>query len=202
MRDFEFITETPRGEKIRAFIIVWTIVLVLVVLGTLASAHWYSLVTYIPFLSTFAEIIRNDITHVTLSGVFYAHFIGGLFFVPSPDEIIFYYALLKGNNLALTLAVALTGYMLAQGLNYMLGLKLSKPLLALVSKEKVYRTRRLANKYGAWSVFLANVTPLPAPLLIFALGLAKYNFSRIVILTLAGKVVKYGVIIGFYLLIT
>lgn len=202
MPDLEFIAETSRKEKIRAFVIVWALIIVLIAIGVLFSLYWYSITQYLPFISTFANAIRHDITEVTLTGVFYSHFIGGIFFIPSPDELIFYYALLKGNNAIITIVVAVGGYLLAQGLNYMLGLKLSKPLLALISKEKVYKTRRLANKHGAWGVLIANITPLPAPLLTFALGIAKYKFSRIVILTIIGKLIKYGAISGFYLLTT
>lgn len=202
MPNLEFVIETSRAEKIRALLTVWTIIILLVAISALFTFYWQPIVSFLPFISIFAHAITNDITQVTLTGVFYAHFIGGIFFIPSPDEIIFYYALVKGNSAVLTTLVAIGGYLLAQVLNYMLGLKLSKPLLALISKEKVYKTRRLANKHGAWSVFLANVTPLPAPLLTFALGIAKYKFSRIVIFTLLGKIVKYGAIAGFYILAT
>jgi len=62
---------------------------------------------------------------LTIFGLFLAHLIGGLFFVPSPDEIIFYYGLIKGNNYILALFFSTLGYILAQVFNYYLGKKIS-----------------------------------------------------------------------------
>lgn len=56
------------------------------------------------------------------------------------------------------------------------------------------------NKYGAWGIFIFNFLPLPGPLLIFALEIARYNFTRLFVLTLAGKIAKYIVLITIYAL--
>ncbi len=71
-------------------------------------------------------------------------------------------------------------------------------IMHIASKKKVYDTRRFVNKYGALGIFLFNFLPFPAPLLTFALGIARYNFTRLFVLTLVGKLAKYIVLIIIY----
>ncbi len=202
MKNLHFITRTSHGSKIRSFLGVCFLIIILVALGIVFSTFWYYFIQHLPGLSWVVEYIKQEVASVTLSGLFYAHLLGGLFFVPSPDEIIFYYALMKGNTPHLALIVATAGYMVAQIINYVLGRKLSGPILTIVSKEKVYKFRRFTNAYGGLTVFVFNVLPFPAPLLTLALGIAKYNFYRLMFWTTLGKVIKYGAIAAFYLWIT
>ena len=81
-----------------------------------------------------------------------------------------------------------------------MGAKLSGPILGFVSKGKLYKTRRLVNKYGAFGIFVFNLIPSPAPLLTFGLALTRYNFKRLFLWTFIGKCLKYLIIIAFYLL--
>lgn len=202
MDTHHFIQYESHTGKIITTLIAIFIFLVLIFGGVLFLIFWYPIIEAIPLLSLVVSQIRTSITEATLIGLLYAHFLGGLFFVPSPDEIIFYYALLKGNPPILALGIALFGYMAAQLINYFLGKKVRTPLLTIISKEKLYQTRRFVNKYGSVGVFLFNVLPFPAPLLTFALGIARYNIRKLFILTIAGKVIKYLVIIGFYFVVT
>ncbi|MDO8467485.1 MAG: VTT domain-containing protein [Nanoarchaeota archaeon] len=144
--------------------------------------------------------VKGDVINTTPIGLFYLHFIGGIFFVPSADELIFYYGLIEGNPPILSFLAALIGFLLAQILNYFIGLKTSSFILNIVSKKKVYKTRRFVNKYGAYGIFIFNVLPLPSPLLTFALGLAKYNFKRLFLITILAKSIEYGILIAIFLL--
>ncbi|MEK6918622.1 MAG: VTT domain-containing protein [Nanoarchaeota archaeon] len=200
MAEYEFITENSHWHKIITLTTLIALFLIILIISVFFANFFYSLIIGIPFTSQIISSIKDNITGATLKGLFYAHFIGGIFVIPSPDEVIFYYALIKGNPYLLSLLAAVAGYMLAQVINYFLGKKLSNIILQLVSKKKVYSSRRLANRYGAWGVFIFNLLPLPAPLLTFALGIAKYNFTRLFLLTLAGKVTKYLVLIGIHAL--
>ena len=202
MKDFQFIEYAPHRQKVKSFLWISASIIILIALGFLFTIFWYKVIQYLPGLSLITNHIKKAVTDVSLTGLFYGHLIGGLFFIPSPDELIFYYALLKGNPFWLAIIFATAGYLIAQVLNYYLGKKLSEPILTFVSKEKVYKFRRMTHKYGAMAVFIFNVSPLPAPLLSLALGIAKYNFSRLMIWTTLGKIVKYGAVGLFYFAVT
>ena len=198
---YHFIHENPR-ERSKTIAIRFIVALLVLLFGS----FFYAVFSGISESTSFAEgalaSVNGILADTTPIGLFYAHFIGGIFFVPSADELIFYYGLLKGNPLIFSFAVALIGYMLAQVLNYFIGSKLSPFVLHLVSKKKVYKVRRVVNKYGAYGIFLFNLLPLPAPLLIFALGMARYNFKRLLVITFLAKCIEYAAIIGIYLLIS
>lgn len=198
MGDYEFIQENSSWAKLWVLITSLLVLFIILILGIFFSTFFYEVLYSIPYINGWVSFITLNIKSLTLFGLFLAHLIGGIFFVPSPDEIIFYYGLIKGNNYFLALFFSSVGYMLAQLVNYYLGKKISPLIMHIVSKKKVYDTRRYVNKYGAWSIFLFNFLPFPAPLLTFALGIARYNFTRLFVLTLAGKLAKYIVLIITY----
>ena len=177
------------------------VLILLVFLAIFFYKFWYSFIQTTPILYKTLTYLRYNFVSVTPMGLFYEHFIGGIFFVPSADELVFYYGLLNGNPIIFSYVTALTGYMLAQILNYFIGFKTSNLMLHLVSKKKVYKTKRLINKYGPYGIFISNAIPIfPAPLLIFALGVTRYNFKRLFIITALAKALEYLAIIGIFLL--
>ncbi len=195
MGDYEFIQENSSWAKLWVLITSLLILFIILILGVFFSTFFYEILYSIPYVNSWVSFITLNIKSLTLFGLFLAHLLGGIFFVPSPDEIIFYYGLIKGNNYFLALLFSSIGYMLAQVLNYYLGKKISPIIMHLISKKKVYDTRRYVNKYGAWGIFIFNFLPFPAPLLTFALGIARYNFTRLFVLTLVGKLAKYLLLI-------
>ena len=201
MKKHSFIYQTPNTEKIKSMITALGSIICIILVGVLISLTWYKLIYYLPFLDKLYVLVRGDIVGVTLLGLFYAQFIGGIFFIPSPDELIFYYSLVKGNPILPAFLVATLGFVLAQIPNYFIGKKLSKPVLHLMPKRRVYKVRRFMQKYGSTGIFLFNALPLPSPILSFVSGLSNYNFSRLIILTILGKSVKYGIIAVFFFVI-
>lgn len=201
MTHYTFLYQTSNYHKLKSFFLVILVTAFIAVIALLFSTVWYGWLQRLPYVEFVASSIRQDILNLNLFGLFYAHFIGGLFFIPSPDEAIFYYGLVKGNQVWFALIVAIIGYMLAQILNYILGIKFSKHIVHFISKKKIYKTRRFANKYGAYGVFIFNLIPSPAPLLTFSLGLTNYNFSRMMFWTFLGKTIKYAIIVGLFLLV-
>ncbi len=201
MQDKRFVTELPHAHKIKAILFISISITVFALLGLVFSLNSFFLLEKLPWAGLVFNHIKENIATFTWSGVFYAHFIGGLFFVPSLDEVVFYYALVKNSLWLFIFIAAIAGYMLAQLVNYFVGMKMSDPIFSLVSKSKLYKARRYINKYGSFGIFIFNALPFPAPLLTFGLGIAKYNFSRLMLWTLIGKVVKYTIIlvIVFYL---
>src|SRR3989344_3172189 len=187
MKNYSFIQENSHLSKI------WTLII-----SIFFSAFFYSLLNSLPYVSALIDFLTENISNATVWGLFFAHLIGGIFFVPSPDEIIFYYGLVKGNPYFLAFLSAVIGYMIAQVVNYYIGNKISPLVMHIISKRKVYKARRFVNRHGTFGIFLFNFLPFPAPLLTFALGIAKYNFTRLFTITLIGKMCKYIVLIIFY----
>lgn len=202
MDNFKFIKENNHREKIIHMIAGIFFMTCLLVSTVVVAVHWEYLTETVPIISKISILAQNQVDNTTPLGLFYAHLIGSLFFIPSPDELIYYYGLVKIKSVFLPLIFSLAGYMLAQVANYYLGLKLSPFVLHFISKKKVYSSRRYINKYGSAGIFLFTLLPLPAPMLTFALGIAKYNFSRLFIISAIAKVLEYLIIAGFYIFIT
>jgi len=202
MHDYHFIQENSHKKKIKALIITSAALIIILISGLFISNLWYEIIDAVPSIGKVISSVKTDVISTTPLGLFYANFIGGIFFVPSPDEVIFYYGLVKTHLIFLSLIASISGFMLAQLVNYYLGLTISPFILHIVSKKKVYSTRRFINKYGSYGVFLFNFLPFPAPLLTFALGIAKYNFYRLFLITFLGKLCKYALIILLFILIS
>jgi membrane protein YqaA with SNARE-associated domain len=201
MTHYHYIQENSSKYKIRVLVFSIIAFLLFLFLAIFFYKFGYNLFKTTPFLHKIITYLKYNFVNVTPIGLFYEHLIGGIFFVPSADELVFYYGLMNGNPILFSFVAALTGYMLAQILNYTIGSKISNFMLHLVSKKKVYKTKRWINKYGAYGIFLFNAIPiLPAPLLIFALGVTKYNFKRLFIITTLAKVLEYSILIGIFLL--
>ena len=201
MKHYHYIQENDPTHKRWALAFSIIVLILFLFLAIFFYNFWYHLLQTNPISHKIIIYLKYNLVSVTPMGLFYEHFIGGIFFVPSADELVFYYGLLNGNPLLFSYVAALTGYMLAQILNYFIGFKISNLMLHLVSKKKVYKTKRWINKYGAYGIFIFNAIPiLPAPLLIFALGVTKYNFKRLFIITALAKSLEYLALIGIFLL--
>ncbi len=193
--NLHFIEEKSNSDKLKALGGTIALVLALLLLGGLFAYSWYGLKESVPGAEGFYDVLAEDIRAATPWTLFYVEFFAGLFFVPSPDEIIYFYALSRQNSILLCFIAVNLGYFLAQVLNYFIGLKLSRPIMHLVSKPKLYAARRWSSKYGSVGIFLANLIPfLPSPLMTFGLGLTHYNFTRLMIWAMAGRILKYGIV--------
>lgn len=200
MGNYNYLRENSPVRKIKGLVFFILVSVIFLFLVFLVYKSWNNIIQTTPIVNKVMVSLKYNLVNTTPIGLFYGHFIGGIFFVPSADELIFYYGLLSGNPPLFSFFAALTGYMLAQILNYLAGSKMSTFILHIVSKKKVYRTKRWINKYGAYGVFFFNITPLPAPLLTFALGVTKYNFRRLFIIMILAKSLEYLILVGSFLL--
>lgn len=139
--------------------------------------------------------IIKDMRTFSSLGIFFLSLIGGLFFVPVPLETFFAYSLFRGNPLVLTLIALLAGGLISHSISYLIGTKLSTFALYFFSRKQVYKVKRSANAWGAYAVFFINLIPfLPSPVLSFALGITKYNYSRFITFFFLGTAVKFTII--------
>ena len=200
MKDLNFIQENSHLSKI------WTLissifVLLLILVGSIFFSTFFLSVLYsIPYLHILINLLIENVSKATILGLFYSHLVGGLFFIPSLDEVLFYYGLSKGHQYLIAFMSAISGYMIAQVINYYLGNKISPLIMHVVSKRKVYKARRFISKHGMWGILLFNFIPFPAPLLSFGLGIVKYNVVRLFTFTLIGLALKYIFLIIIYIL--
>jgi len=191
MAEYAFVQENSNWAKI------WILITSIL---TLILIYSFDFLYSIPLVSGWVGFLTLNVRNFTILGMFLSNLIGGLFFIPTPDELIFYYGLLKGNYYLWVLIASVIGYMIAQVANYYLGMKISPIIMNIISKKRVYEARRYINKYGAWGIFLFNFLPFPGPVLTFALGIARYNFTRLFVLTFLGKMSKYSIIVAIFLL--
>jgi len=200
-KDFYYIKEISNEYKIKVFL-TSLIVLIVVIGSIIAFTNTFDqLVLSSNLLNSVKSAIINEVKSLSPTGLFYTGFGGGLFFIPIPQEIFFYYGLLKGNAILISLLTVNAGYLLSQGVNYFIGVRLNKFFLQIISKRRLYKARRFINKHGGKGVFLFNLLPLPAPVLTFALGISKYNVYRLFFYTFLGTALKYFVIILFFLIV-
>ncbi len=196
---YKYIYENNRDRQIKFLLIFISGILFI-------GAAWFSLFSLIQsdtssqnfFLSVY-KFLKDQIKTFTLSGLFFSGFLGSLFFSFFPLEISFYYGLLKDNPPFLSLLFIMAGLLPAEIFNYVAGKKLSNFMLYFVSLKKVYATKRLVNKYGGYGIFLFNLIPIfPSPLLTFALGITKYNSTRLFIILIIADILKFAAIIMFF----
>ncbi len=198
--DFCFVIENSNKQKLRVFFT--SSIILFISIGLVISLFF----TFKDFneggdiFITVKEKIMTQVKSTTPAGMFYSGFWSSLFFVPISGEFFYYYAIAKGSSIFISLLMINAGFLLAQFINYAFGKKLSTYFLYFMSKKKLYETRRFINKRGWLGVFLFNLLPLPAPLLTFALGITRYNIYRLFFFMILGSILKYAIIIVFFVL--
>ncbi len=136
---------------------------------------------------------------ISLLGLFYVTFFGGLFFLTIPVEFSFLGALTTNPPLSVFL-ITFCGAFLSYTLDYIIGRNFSTFFRRIISIKKFYRTKNVINKYGGWAVIFFNIIGVGSQQTTFILGVFRYNKIRLMILTITGQVIKYSAIITFFYL--
>lgn len=153
-------------------------------------------------ISTFVSHVANNIKSFNALGSFYTTLFGGLFFIPTPIELLFIAALKIGKiTPVILIALYLAGLIISFTLNYFIGMKLSNISKKIIGAKKFYKIKGLLNKYGMGTIFVFNVLPLPAQPLATILGVFRYNKSKFYLMFILGQMIKYTVITLGYLYI-
>ncbi|MBX4212146.1 VTT domain-containing protein [Candidatus Pacearchaeota archaeon] len=201
MSEYKFVYETSIYQRLK----VWAIfILIVAVLSVLTYYHLKTLPTnaekYSSAFSFLTTFFNNQIKNLNIFKLVYLTFISELFFSPIPTEILFPISLKAGYPFFLALSIMLVTIVFTNWINYEVGSRLSSFVMQLISKKKVYEIRRWVNNYGVYAIFIANLTPvLPSPALSFAVGLTKYNRTRLFTALILGSVIKYIAIGGAYI---
>lgn len=190
------------NKDFRRFVIKAGILLFIIFLILIFKNQIISYVKSIPYIGPVYEHIAFQITKKTLLGLFYAAFLGGLFFVTLPVEAVFIFYLTLKYNVYLVVLIAFFGNLLAMILNYLLGFLFGKWLLKKVLKHNHDRFNNWVKRFGGTILVVGNIIPFPIEPLALVYGGVKYPFRKFVILTAIGKLIKFIIlaVIFFYFL--
>jgi membrane protein YqaA with SNARE-associated domain len=197
---YAFIYENSNQQKIRVFIFSLVFVAIIVAFFIAFRGFIWTEIQSNTIIQSVVNLVKFKFTQLSPAELFVAGLVGGLFFILMPLEVMFYSSIHGGSNPWLSVFMMCAGFTLSQVINYYLGFKFSPLIMNFISKKKVYETRRFVNKYGGYGVFLSNLSPLPAEILTFALGITRYNVYRLYSLQILGTVIKYSAIAGLALL--
>jgi membrane protein YqaA with SNARE-associated domain len=199
--DYDFVVRTSNKEKIRAFTILLIIVIVVLILTSYVTPKLYRYWLGGDEDKSITSLVKERLTDVSNPlGLLLMSFVGASIFIPMPVELFYWLGLTNGSSILFSFLAVGVGCISMQFINYWLGLRLSYFFFTFVSKRKVYAIRRKVDKYGAWAVFLLNVTPSPAELLTFALGITRYNKTRLFVVLSFAILLKYIAITLFYII--
>jgi membrane protein DedA with SNARE-associated domain len=191
-------------HKKRQFIF-YSVLILIIILGI---AIWYILYLknsdffIIQGANSFVNHIALNIRDFNALGSFYTTLFGGLFFLPTPIEILFLAALKIAKVAPLTLiGIYMAGMLISYSINYLIGMKLSNTSRRVIGAKKFYKFKGFLNKYGMGAIFLFNITPLPSQPLAAILGVFHYNKAKFYLMFISGQLIKLIAITLAYLYI-
>ena len=162
-----------KKEKLRIVLILITSFIAIVIVSFTVGREWY-------------EGKSQSLTSFGL-----IHFSGYLFFFLMPVEMAFVYYLsyFRGAEL---IGVAMATAVVAQVIDYLIGLLVSKQIIQkLVSEKSILKAEKYIRKFGNLTIFLFNVLPLSSPVIVLTAGIMKFSFRNLMIYSISGLFFKY-----------
>lgn len=116
--------------------------------------------------------------------------------IPFGSEALLIYDIKEGYNLYLLLFFATFGNSLGSIINYFLGLKGEEFLVKkkLLNEQRVLKTKKYFDKYGAWCILLSWVPIIGDPITFIA-GVLKFNLKLFILLVVIAKFSRYAFIV-------
>lgn len=135
-----------------------------------------------------------------LAGLFVLSFIEAIFFPVPPDILIAILTLENPSLFFIIGAVSTIGSVLGGIGGYYIGyMGKVKVLEKMFSKREIERVHKLFDKYGAWAVFIAGMTPLPYKIFTIGAGVFYINLKKFIIASAIGRGIRFfGVAISVY----
>ena len=149
-------------------------------------------------LAIYQHVVTN-IFGLTLLGMFYVAFFGGLFFITLPIEIIFLNAL-NTYNPALVFLATIFGLLISYSLDYLIGHRLSGLSKKLISVKQFYKIKTQINKRGALAVFILNFIGFGSQQATLILGVFKYNKLRLLLIAASAQLLKYILLVAGFII--
>ena len=146
--------------------------------------------------------VSRNILNLSSLGAFYTTMFGGLFFLPIPIELTFLAFLTSGVLSPLVIIpLFLLGLIISFTIDYWIGSKLNEISKKLIGYKKFYKMKVTLNKYGAATILVFNILPLPAQPFAALLGVFKYNKTKFYVMSILGQGIKLTAITLGYLYI-
>ena len=187
---YTFVQETSnnRVNRIVALLVVAVLIVSGLVITVVNYGRAHGIVNSESFVSRFTPNIVHNITPLKQ---FVISVLSGMIVFPIPNEIVFYVGLRQGNAPLLSVFATVAGFVLGNMVTYLLGLKISKHIVYLLSTRKIYELRRKVNTYGVYAIVVINLLPVPSDILTFGLGTVRYNFKRLFLFLTLANLVKF-----------
>jgi hypothetical protein len=200
--EYSFVYETSNKKKIKVFFISLALLVSLFTVFIFSATFFREAVLESFLAKIIIAFFGREIIDFTPLGLFYLSLVSSLFFIALPFELFFYFGLQQGNPFFISFLLTTLGVIPSMAFNYYVGFKFSSLVMNFLSKRKVYKVRRVVNKYGGLSIFLFSLAPfLPGSILTFSLGIAKYDFFRLSFYFILGSSLKLIVIFGVFLVL-
>lgn len=123
------------------------------------------------------------------------HFAGYIFFIISPVEILYIHMLREGHDVWTLFGVAMGTALLAQAIDYGIGLAFSNTLIEkIIGARKYQRNMRRIEAYGGWTIFFFCLFPLSSPIVVLVAGMIRYSWKQVALFSIAGLALKYAVL--------
>ncbi|MFZ0282846.1 MAG: VTT domain-containing protein [Bacteroidales bacterium] len=117
---------------------------------------------------------------------------GYLFFLFMPVELAFIYYLTSDINIWALLAVTLSTAMVSQTIDYLIGYIFSTKIIDnLIGRSRYEKAEVKIRKYGNFTIFFFNLTPLSSPVISLSAGMLKLHKRDAIVFTLSGLILKY-----------
>ena len=123
------------------------------------------------------------------------NFAGYLFFILLPVEALVPYYLAEGHSFLVVSGVAIVTGLLAQFVDYAIGITVSKKTIyTLVSKRKYDKAKKYIDMYGNATIFFFNFFPISSPIVVLAAGMTRHNMNQTMFFSFLGLLGKYTII--------
>ncbi len=112
------------------------------------------------------------------------------------DFLIVYFSILKAEYMPYFVLISAVGSVIGSVILFSVGRKGGGMFLQKrFSPERVTKIQEWFRKYGIWAILLPCIVPQPMPFKLFVLtaGVLRFRYSRFILATLIGRLVRYGI---------
>ena len=145
-------------------------------------------------LSIGEDLIEGKKT--TLDSFILIHTAGYLFFLLMPVELLFFYYLSEGHNALLLIILAVGTALIAQMIDYLIGILASKKIIEDYIGIKTYKKfkKKMLGKYRNLIIIFFNITFLSSPIIALIAGIMKIKLKNLLIYSAIGLLLKYTIL--------
>ena len=141
------------------------------------------------------EWTEKTFTPLGVWGLFWLAFMEASFFPIPPDILLIILILAKPDLFLFYASICTLGSVSGALFGYFIGYKGGLPLLRrCVSEEKIKMVHQIFNKYEAWAVAIAGITPIPYKLATIGGGVFYVNINRFIIASLLSRGARYFIV--------